>query len=110
MQKLMSQDSLPTLFAFAPLILFLGVLKSSQMLGISPGLMVRLQAQLFVGCITPDIGMKLSFRLSQVSSSSISATSGYENSASTKALFYYLPDDCSLYHQTQCLGLYVKFI
>jgi hypothetical protein len=43
MQKLMSQDSLPTLFAIAPLILFLGVLKSSHKLVISPGLMVGLQ-------------------------------------------------------------------
>jgi hypothetical protein len=43
MQKLMSQDSLPTLFAFAPLILFLGVLKSSCTSGIPPGLMIRLQ-------------------------------------------------------------------
>jgi hypothetical protein len=37
MQKLMSQYSLPMLFAFGPLILFLGVLKSSRMLGICPG-------------------------------------------------------------------------
>jgi hypothetical protein len=37
MQKLMSQYSLPTLFAFGPLILFLiGVLKSSRVLGICP--------------------------------------------------------------------------
>jgi hypothetical protein len=43
MQKLMSQDSLPMLFAFVPLILFLGVLKSSRMLSISLGLMVRLK-------------------------------------------------------------------
>jgi hypothetical protein len=43
MQKLMSQDILPTLFAFSPMILFLGVLKSSRTLGISPGLMVGLQ-------------------------------------------------------------------
>jgi hypothetical protein len=43
MQKLMSQDSLPMLFAFAPLILFLGALKYSRMLNISPGLIVRLQ-------------------------------------------------------------------
>jgi hypothetical protein len=35
MQKLMTQDSLPMLFAFSPLILFLGVLKSSHVLGIS---------------------------------------------------------------------------
>jgi hypothetical protein len=43
MQKLISQDSLPTLFEFAPLILFLGALKSLCTLGISPGLMVGLQ-------------------------------------------------------------------
>jgi hypothetical protein len=43
MQKLISQDSLPMLFAFAPLIHFLGVLKSSHALGISLGLMVGLQ-------------------------------------------------------------------
>jgi hypothetical protein len=43
MQKLSSQDSLPTLFAFAPLILFLGTLKSWLTLGISPRLMVGLQ-------------------------------------------------------------------
>jgi hypothetical protein len=43
MQKLMSQDNLPMLFTFAPLILFLGVLKSSFTLGISPGLMVGMQ-------------------------------------------------------------------
>jgi hypothetical protein len=42
-QKLMSQDSLPTLFAFAPLILFLGALKSSRTVNISPRLMVELQ-------------------------------------------------------------------
>jgi hypothetical protein len=41
MQKL-SQDSLPTLFVFAPLILFLGAIKSSHTLGISLGLMVKL--------------------------------------------------------------------
>jgi hypothetical protein len=41
MQKL-SQDSLPTLFAFASPILFLGVMKSSRTLGISSGLMVGL--------------------------------------------------------------------
>jgi hypothetical protein len=43
MQKLMSKDSLPTLFAFAPLILLVGVLKSSHTLSISPGLTVELQ-------------------------------------------------------------------
>jgi hypothetical protein len=43
MQKLMSQDSLPMLFAFAPLILFLGVIKSSCTLDISPRVMVGLQ-------------------------------------------------------------------
>jgi hypothetical protein len=37
MQKLMTQYSLPMLFAFGPLILFLCVLKSSRMLGICPG-------------------------------------------------------------------------
>jgi hypothetical protein len=43
MQKLMSRNSLPTLFAFAPLIIFLGTLKSSRTLGIFPGLMDGLQ-------------------------------------------------------------------
>jgi hypothetical protein len=43
MQKRMSQISLPTLFAFAALIIFLGALKSLCTLGISHGLMVRLQ-------------------------------------------------------------------
>jgi hypothetical protein len=42
-QKLMSQDSLPMLFAFAPLILFLGALKSLRKMGISLGLIVGLQ-------------------------------------------------------------------
>jgi hypothetical protein len=43
MQKLMCQISLATLFAFPALILFLGALKSSRTLGISPRLMDGLQ-------------------------------------------------------------------
>jgi hypothetical protein len=39
----MSQDTLPMLFAFAPLVLFLGVLKSLRTLGLSPRLMDGLQ-------------------------------------------------------------------
>jgi amino acid permease len=42
MKTLIKHDILPTLFAFAPLILFLGDLKSSRGLGISPELMDRL--------------------------------------------------------------------
>jgi hypothetical protein len=43
MQKLPSHDSVPTVFAFAPLILFQATLKSWRMLGISPGQMVGLE-------------------------------------------------------------------